>query len=157
MAKKAYNFKEQFIKELTDYGERIIKEAYSTKTFQDQTFNLHDSYGSAVYEDGVYIPRTLRRLDPQATKTKKLRGRQVKGHNEVERYLKNYKPRQKGLTLVVVAAMPYGDILEAGKEPLRYKYRVISGARWMMNSLAQSFSAKWGIKKHGMSINNINI
>lgn len=157
MVKKASNFKEEFIKELTYYGERIIKEAYETKTFENQTFNLHDSFGSAVYEDGVYIPRTLRRLSPQATETKKLRGRQVKGHNEVERYLKNYRPRQKGLTLVVVAAMPYGDILEAGKEPLRHKYRVISGARWMMNSLAQSLSSKWGIKKHGMSINNITI
>lgn len=157
MAKKAYNYEEAFIRELTEYGEKIIQEAYATKTFQDRTFNLHDSYGSAVYKDGVYIPRTLRRLDPQATETKKLRGRQVKGHNEVERYLKNYRPRQKGLTLVVVAAMPYGDILEAGKEPLRYKYRVISGARWMMRSLADSFSSKWGIKKHGMSINNIQI
>ena len=145
------------VKELTDYGEMIIKEAYNTKTFEDQTFNLHDSYGSAVYKDGNYINGTMRTLEPQATQTKKVDGYHVKGKNVVSRYLKDYRPRQKGLTLVVVAAMPYGDILEAGKEPLTHKYRVISGARWMMRSLAYSLSSKFGIKKHGMSINSIDL
>lgn len=160
MAKKSNlkeNFERSLIKELADYGEMIIKEAYNTKTFDDQTFNLHDSYGSAVYKDGVYEKGTLRTLEPQATKTKKVDGRHVKGKNVVSRYLRDYRPRQKGFTLVVVAAMPYGDILEAGKEPLKHKYRVVSGARWMMRSLAYSLSSRFGIKKHGMSINSIDL
>lgn len=160
MAKKSNlkeNFERSLIKELADYGEMIIKEAYNTATFDDQTFNLHDSYGSAVYKDGVYERGTLRTLEPQATQTKKVDGYHVKGKNVVSRYLREYRPRQKGLTLVVVAAMPYGDILEAGKDPLTHKYRVISGARWMMRSLAYSLSSKFGIKKHGMSINNIEL
>lgn len=151
------NFERRLVNELTDYGERIINEAYNTKTFENKTFNLHDSYGSAVYKDGVYINGTLRTLEPQATKPKKVNGQMVKGKNVVSRYLRDYRPKQKGLSLVVVAAMPYGDILEAGQSPLTQKYRVISGARWMMRSLAYSLSSKFGIKKHGMSINNIEI
>ncbi len=151
------SYEHRLIRELTNYGKMIINEAYNTHTFQNQTGNLHDSYGSAVYKDGVYQPRTLKTLTPIATQSKKMKSRFVKRHIVVDRYLKGYKPRQRGLTLVVVAAMPYGDILEAGEEPLKHKYHVISGARWMMRSLAYSLSSKFGIKKHGMSINNIEI
>ena len=142
------------IDELTYYGERVIQEAYNTRDFTNRTYNLRDSYGSAVYYDGKMVNGTLRTLgNPMATEGKKWHGETLHGRKEVTNYLKNeYKPTSKGLSLVVVAAMPYREQLE-----LKYKYRVISGANWMMRSLADTFAGKFGVRKSGITINNIEI
>lgn len=145
------------IKELIDYGEMVMKEAYATHEFKNRTYNLHDSYGSAVYKDGVYVNGSLRTLEPQASESVRVGSYYVKGKNEVARYLRDeYRPKKRGLSLVVVAAMPYAETLEEG-EGLRRKYKVISGARWMMESLAKSFSAKFGVQRGGININSITI
>lgn len=142
------------INELAMYGEMVMKEAYNTRDFNNQTFNLHDSYGSAVYYEGKMVNGTLKTLGtPQAVVSKEWYGVKIRGRKAVTDYLKNeYKPTSKGLSLVVVAAMPYRDVLE-----LKYKYRVISGANWMMRSLANTFSAKFGIRRKGITITNIEI
>lgn len=144
----------EMIKELTMYGEMVMKEAYNTRDFTNRTYNLHDSYGSAVYYNGQMVNGTLKTLgSPQATESKTWYGKKLRGRQVVTDYLRNeYKPSGKGLSLVVVAAMPYRDVLE-----IKYKYRVISGANWMMRSLANTFAAKFGIRKHGISISNIEI
>lgn len=141
---------------LIDEGVKIMEKAYNTRDFENRTGNLHDSYGMAVYKDGVYVNQSIRTLDPIATTTKKVESRWVKGHNEVERYLKSeYRPRAKGLTLVVVAAMPYGEILEHGWGNLRHKYRVIAGANQDMAKLSRELASKFGIRKRGITITNV--
>lgn len=50
----------QYIKQLADEGERIILDAYNRKGFNNRTYNLHDSYGSAVYRNGVLLRHTIR-------------------------------------------------------------------------------------------------
>ena len=61
MAKKsAKNIEDEVIKFLTEQGERIIKQAYSRRNWKNQTYNLHDSYGSAVFKDGNLLRSTIR-------------------------------------------------------------------------------------------------
>ena len=152
----ADNAERAVVNYLIKKGIEIMETAYATRGFENRTFNLHDSYGCAVYKDGVYVNGSIQTLHPQAVKTKKVRGRQVKGHNEVERYLKNhYKPRAKGLTLVVMTAMPYGEILERGGGNLKRKYQVIAGANHEMRKLANELSGKFGIRKRGITITNV--
>ena len=60
-------------------------------------------------------------------------------------FLENkYKPHS-GIDLVVVVAMPYGEIVED-----KYKYEVISTARNDVKQLASKFkNANFGIISHG--------
>ena len=53
-------FMNQLIQKLTDDGERLVRRAYETRTFENRTYNLHDSYGSAVYVDGRIIKSSIR-------------------------------------------------------------------------------------------------
>ena len=163
MAKKFLrsNLKDDAEREMVNFliekGVQIMEKAYETRGFENRTGNLHDSYGCAVYNNGMYVNQSVRTLTPIAVKTKKVRGRYVKGHNEVERYLKHiYRPRAKGLSLVVVAAMPYGEILEHGWGNLQKKYRVIAGINSDMASLSRELEGRFGIRKRGVTITGIN-
>ena len=143
------------VDELTMYGEMVIKEAFETANFnKKRTQNLRDSYASAVFYEGKMVNGTLKTLgSPLALVDKTWYGRKVRGRNEATRFLRNdYKPTGRGLSLVAIAAMPYREVLE-----LKYKYRVISGANWMMRSLAHTFSSKFGVRRNGITISNIEV
>lgn len=127
-------FLDKLIDSLAKDGEKIIKKAYETKTYKDRTYNLHDSYGSAVYYKGVLLPNTIYYTTPNATKTKKWYGSLIKGHSELIDFLQEYEGGS-GLELVVVAAMPYASILENQEGRVRQKYKVISGVTLDMNNL----------------------
>jgi hypothetical protein len=62
MAKKQSfkSLEKEVIKFLTDEGERIIKTAYSRRNWRNRTYNLHDSYGSAVFKNGALLRDTIR-------------------------------------------------------------------------------------------------
>ena len=143
------------VDELTMYGKMVIEEAFKTANFnKKRTQNLRDSYASAVFYEGKMINGTLKTLgSPLALVDKTWYGRKVRGRNEATRFLRNdYKPTGRGLSLVAIAAMPYREVLE-----LKYKYRVISGANWMMRSLAHTFSSKFGVRRNGITISNIEV
>lgn len=143
------------VDELTMYGEMVIKEAFETANFnKKRTQNLRDSYASAVFYEGKMVNGTMKTLgSPLALVDKTWYGRKVRGRNEATRFLRNdYKPTGRGLSLVAIAAMPYREVVE-----LKYKYRVISGANWMMRSLAHTFSSKFGVRRNGITISNIEV
>lgn len=60
MAKLYDRILAQYVNQLAQEGERIIVDAYNRKGWQNRTYNLHDSYGSAVYRDGVLLRHTIR-------------------------------------------------------------------------------------------------
>jgi hypothetical protein len=151
----------KFIDELANDGERAIKEAYATREFRNRSFNLKDSYGSAVYVDGKLIKRTIRYLGPEdATNAlsvgwiwdkprslpdfrgaRRLTGDEIQmtGREEVMDFFSHYVPSGKGIELVIVAAMWYANVLEKGGANLRRKWRVISGAATFMYSLQRKY------------------
>ena len=47
------SIKEEIVQQLATEGEKIITTAYNRRKWKNDTYNLHDSYGSAVYVDGV--------------------------------------------------------------------------------------------------------
>ncbi len=163
MAKKRVQSRlvEELIDELTNEGYAAILQAYYTREFTNRTFNLHDSYGSAVYYNGKLIKRTIRYVGQEHLTTDLYTGWTWKGtrsfpnfrgvryhpddevrmtgREEVMDFFSEYTPPNKGLQLVVVAAMWYGLILEKGGGNLKRKYRVISGARTIMDELAAKY------------------
>lgn len=113
------------VEALTTIGWQVAMEAYRRKTYTNRTYNLHDSYGSAVFVNGVIVPdskkyvnrsRSTRRnthghadSDNRYAKTGGLTGRQA-----LDDFFKTVVVSKKNkITLVVAAAMWYGEIVES--------------------------------------------
>lgn len=170
----ARSVKDKFLKELVDSlakdGEAALHLAYETKDYISRTYNLHDSYGSAVYVNGNIQLHTRRYLGSamaqrgregglwQGQRTKyKQRGLggdgryehgdaiTMNGRAEIDRFFTDYGrfvSGQKGIQLVIVATMFYAKILEDGGGRLHRKYRVISGATSVMKHLQRKYNGK---------------
>ena len=123
------------ISQLADDGEKAIREAYEGREFTNRTYNLHDSYGSAVYHNGILVKSSIRYVGAEMAEEDDRYGR-----NEVNEFFSNYRPKnRKGIDLVIVAAMFYADILEEGKGRLKRKYKVIAEGEDYMKNLATHF------------------
>ena len=123
------------ISQLADDGEKAIREAYEGREFTNRTYNLHDSYGSAVYYNGTLVKSSIRYVGAEMAEEDEGYGR-----NEVNDFFSNYRPKnRKGIDLVIVAAMFYADILEEGKGKLKRKYKVIAEGEDYMKNVATHF------------------
>lgn len=162
---KAYD---KALKELIDYltveGEKVIKDAYRQRGYRNQTYNLHDSYGSAVYQDGRLLKHTIRYVGKEKAKsmgrnTLLTAGQEsdeverkrfdLSGREDVNAFFEGYKPKtKKGLELVVIAAMVYASYLE-----IRHKYQVISSAVTGLSGIAKELEKKLGGKIDGYEMN----
>lgn len=127
---KQNSFIRQLIQELALEGQKAIQEAYNNRDFTNRTYNLHDSYGSAVYYNGVLQMDSVYFISPVASVAKKWYGKWLEGHDELIEFLQEYQGQKNGIELVIVAAMPYASILEDKR-----KYKVISGAWSQMQSI----------------------
>lgn len=139
---------ERSVATLTYEGQALIKKAYDEAhtdrnpdgskseagKFANDTFNLKDSYGSAVYVYGRLRKDSVRFI---GSKTALDKNSGVYGREEVESFLTTYKASVKNpLELVCVAAIFYASILERGSTPSERKYVVISNIADDMHSLA---------------------
>ena len=123
------------ISQLADDGEKAIREAYEGREFTNRMYNLHDSYGSAVYYNGTLVKSSIRYVGAEMAEEDERYGR-----NEVNDFFSNYRPKnRKGIDLVIVAAMFYADILEEGKGRLKRKYKVIAEGEDYMKNVATHF------------------
>ena len=123
------------ISQLADDGEKAIREAYEGREFTNRTYNLHDSYGSAVYYNGNLVKGSISYVGAEMAEEDERYGR-----NEVNDFFSNYRPKnRKGIDLVIVAAMFYADILEEGKGRLKRKYKVIAEGEDYMKNVATHF------------------
>ena len=153
------------ISQLADDGEKAIRQAYEGREFTNRTYNLHDSYGSAVYYNGTLVKSSIRYIGAEMAKEADwrsqgwiwkgsrtmpdFRGKRrlnndevlMNGREEVMDFFSHYKPKnRKGIDLVIIAAMFYADILEEGKGKLKRKYKVISEGEDYMREVASRFN-----------------
>ena len=119
------------INELADKGLKLIEKAYNNRQWNNQTYNLHDSYCSCVYVNNQYVKSSIRYLgEPLATQQPK--GIYGKNNTRMGRdwameAIKEYKPNDKGIHLVIFASIPYAEDLEFVKK--RYViYNVLNDA-----------------------------
>lgn len=141
MAKK--NRIQKLISFLSREGQKIVDSQLQNKGYTHRSHNLHDSYGWGVYLNGELKISGYPAV--QATEGKKWYGETIKGREAVETYLKTKYKAHPGIDLVVVAAMPYGEIVEE-----KYKYEVIATARNDLKLLSTKFkNSTYGIIKNG--------
>lgn len=94
---------------LTKLANTVLNYAQTRHTFKNQTFNLEDSYGYAIYYNGSIVKKTL--SDSMATKPKIYDFEVWSGRDAANAFLDRY-PAEDGYTLVVVAGMFYAAWVE---------------------------------------------
>lgn len=153
MARKDYKgyCVQMLVSALADEGLYAISQAYEKRGYTNRLYNLHDSYGSAVYVDGVLDKSTIRYIDPEMSKkgrsmpdfrgNRRLEGDEIimNGREEVMDFFQHYSAPRGEICLVIVAAMFYASILEHGQGSLKRKYAVISGAKTTLNTVQKTY------------------
>lgn len=139
--------KQDIIDYLTREGKRIIELAYASRGFENRTGNLHDSYVSAVFDNGHLVKNSVRYLSGEEL-SKKDMGKGIEyensyiggeteyktGREEAEAFLHKWqfsKGRPGGIQLVVAAAMFYSGIVES------HGYSVLANIDLDMQNLAR--------------------
>lgn len=103
---------------LDDIAKKAIDYAIANKGYNNQTFNLHDSFGYAIFIDGqLYKDATMTPMRAHVED-----GRDGFGHDRGYEFLVGYSPRSK-YELVVVAGEFYAATLE-----VIYGLDVLTGA-----------------------------
>lgn len=108
---------------LSKIGYQVALEAYKKARFsgwQHDTYNLHDSYGSAVYINGVFVEGSMKYVNRARSRKNKNRtfrvGRALMGtgREALEHFFRHAWVVRKSdtITVIVAAAMWYGEYLE---------------------------------------------
>ena len=124
----------QILQRLEQEGNRILQECESERDYTHRTNNLYDSYGYGIYVGGKMTKAGYLSSSKTATESRKWYGQDVSGREQITNFLNNeYKPT-KGIDMVVVAAMPYAEVLEH-----KYKYKVIAMSYDKLKQLQEEF------------------
>jgi len=92
---------------LAEIGAIGVKYAIENHEFGNRTHNLEDSYGYAIYKNGAIYGNPF-----LTNKVATEQNEGVFGHDEADKFLKGYSATTEGWSLVVVAAMPYGNFVQ---------------------------------------------
>lgn len=134
---------------LAKEGERIIKDAVATKDTVARKRNQNDAYGWAVYYNGKEMRRGYYTQQPQATQMRNGWANagipKGYGRDDLMQYLSEYKPKTNGFQLIVVNAVFYTKILEAGRGGVKHKYRVITHEFSNMAEVGRGISPKFTV------------
>lgn len=130
----AINLLQKQINKIVDYlagqGKKIIHNAIQTKDTRQRTQNQNDAYGWAVYYNGREMRRGYWTAAPQANEKRNgWSGAGIDrgyGREDLVKYFDEYKPKSNGFQLIVVNAVFYTAIQEAGGGRLKHKYRIIT-------------------------------
>lgn len=149
----AINLLQKQTNKIVDYlagqGKKIIHDAIQTKDTRQRTQNQNDAYGWAVYYNGREMRRGYWTSAPQANE--KRNGWANAGINpgygreDLVKYLDEYKPKSNGFQLIVVNAVFYTAIQEAGGGRLKHKYRIITQEFSNMAEAGRGVSKKFTV------------
>ena len=149
----AINLLQRQTNKIVDYlagqGKKIIHDAIQTKDTRQRTQNQNDAYGWAVYYNGREMRRGYWTSAPQANE--KRNGWANAGINpgygreDLVKYFDEYKPKSNGFQLIVVNAVFYTAIQEAGGGRLKHKYRIITQEFSNMAEAGRGVSKKFTV------------
>lgn len=143
-------------------GYKAGMDAYRNHSYKHRTHALHDSYGSAVYLNGILQPETIRYINrSRQTKkdTRSWRGSKNPettnpwdfgyfGRDSLKHYFEdNSKIRKKkGISIVVVAAQWYASIVESKGYKVLDPRTVASSLTYNFDSIVGPVLDKYGLK-----------
>lgn len=150
-------FVNRIINSLYKDGMRIIREAAESNDTIQQSGNMEDAYGCAVYYRGTCVKKGYVNPTPISTEThhgwRKHNIAANTGRGYLNEFFEGFKPDDRGMTLVCVNAVYYTNILEDGaqgrpKIPLSRQYKIISQADIAFEGLKRKYK-KSTVKRIG--------
>lgn len=105
------DLEEQMYNAMVKIGEVGVEYAVNMHGFQNQTFNLQDSYGYAIYYNGQMAGNPMM-VDKKADYPKEVGGLTYSGREEGIKALEGFNPPEQGWSVVVVAGMVYASFVE---------------------------------------------
>lgn len=96
---------------MSKIGELGVEYAVEMHEFKNQTFNLQDSYGYAVYFNGQIVGNPMM-AQKRATKPNEVGGIEYSGREEGFNLLDDFNAPSQGWSVVVVAGMVYASFVE---------------------------------------------
>ena len=109
------DYERDMVRELKALGHDALMYSYIKSNFKNRTYNLHTSYASAVYVRGVIVASSIQFLgSPISTKKDKRTGKTGRQTAKDYLYSHSFGASNNEIVLVVIAAMYYAGILEAG-------------------------------------------
>lgn len=99
-------------------GHKAALDAYKQKGFNHRTYNLHDSYGSAVYINGILVDDSIRYVNRVRSRRIDTHGRNQGGKTGRDALMNFFRTgwlvrKRDSFTVVVAAAMWYAKIVES--------------------------------------------
>lgn len=129
--KQGFRSKPRYIGNIAYHNWLKRKGKDPNKAWDDISFNLRDSFGSAVYVNGELREDTIRYANetPKGGRTRDAIDPRS-GREALMDYFRKIHPNRgkNDITLICVAAMYYANLLEKGWHGGGYKIRVISNA-----------------------------
>ena len=122
---------QQYVAKVVDIlekkGKELVASAYNSREFKNDTYNLRDSYGYAVYYNGkVKVFGGLDGKKATVTNQESIGSKNRSfGRDDLEQYVKMYGAKSYGFELIIVAVKFYAGLLEDGTRTNR-RYKVIS-------------------------------
>ena len=118
---------------------------YRDGKWRHRSYNLHDSFGSAVFMNGAVIQNSIRVIEGGSktsglSKTPDRQSHKTGREKLLEYFNKAHYGLKRGeIVLVCMVAMYYGGYLEKGVHKGRYKIQVISAARDFIDKNYKSY------------------
>ena len=106
------------VEAFTSLGYYAAIEAYKGHTYSHRTHNLHDSYASAVYVNGVLVDDSIKFVQRSKSSKNDYRGSRwgyaPNGRTAARYFFENLdvSNREDYITIVIAAAMWYAEIVE---------------------------------------------
>lgn len=148
------NIIRDIVSSLSSIAHKVALEAYRQHSFENRTYNLHDSYGSAVFVNGKLIEESIRYVERSYSKKESTHRRTPlgaeTGRKALRRFFDEAKPIRTSdyITVVIAAAMWYAELVEIKGFTVLDSTFVKSEMRRLINNdseLMQKMKTKYGI------------
>ena len=133
------NLINDIIAELAKEGDKVINNAFKTKTTKNETFNEHDAFVYGVFFNGELKKYGFIGSQKATEKTSDWKREGIKsgyGRDWAEEAIKGYKSKGKGFELVVLVCTFYSSINEGRG------YKVISQSISGLDAVAMKYGGR---------------
>ena len=89
------------LESMCKYGDELMRKAYEERSWENRTFNLKDSFGWVVYNNGSEYKHGYLGTE-ESTKSKVIYGETMKGRSVLDAFIREYSPILSGVELVIV-------------------------------------------------------
>lgn len=136
MSKALDEAKRRFFDDLVKKAENVMDEIELGVGYQNQTYNLYDSYGYCIYLYKKKYKVGYRSNTQKAKVKNRYHGKWYSGREEINKFFDRYTPKNN-IEIVFAVSMPYGVHVE------NLGYNVFENVRLSSKAMAEGLNARF--------------